>query len=165
MNVRQQLYKKHRLSGLSAYQAARKAGYAHATAIAAYKNIEKRIKFDELLVAHGLDNQSVVKVLGDGLNATRSVIVKELVADDDGCPQSVTRIVEVPDHSVRHKFLETFLKLRGDLKDIAPHNSVHIINMPTILVGGKELEYNIGSADAAEDTEHTGKVLPAPSRV
>lgn len=133
---------------MNAYQSAVKAGYSHNTAINAYKNIEKRLKFDDLLVKHGLDNQTVVKVLGDGLNATRSLVATELVSGDES-EHRVSKVIEVPDHAVRHRFLETFLKLRGDLKELAPHNSLTVVYMPTIKVGDKDLEYRIGSPDPA----------------
>jgi hypothetical protein len=117
MNVRQQLYKKNRLSGMNAYRSAIKAGYSHNTAIAAHRNIEKRIKFNDLLLKHGLDDHTVIQVLGDGLNANRSMARDKAFTDDDGKTQKITELVEVPDHSTRHKFLDTFLKIRGDLKD------------------------------------------------
>jgi hypothetical protein len=154
MNIRQQKYKKNRLAGMSAYQAAIKAGYRHATAINAYKNIEKRLKFDELLVKHGLDNQTVVKVLGDGLNATKSVVTSEVVSGESS-DHRVSKVLEVPDHGVRHKFLETFLKLRGDLKDLAPGNSVSVVVMQNIQVGDKTLEFNIGTPVTASDPQRT----------
>lgn len=49
------------------------------------------------------------KVLHDGLLATRTVDKVESNGD-------ITK-VEVPDHIVRHKYLETHLKMIGDLKD------------------------------------------------
>lgn len=66
MNVRQQLYKKYRLEGMNGYKSAIAAGYAHNTAIAVYRNIEKRINFPDLMVKHGLDDASLLKVVKDG---------------------------------------------------------------------------------------------------
>jgi len=113
MNIKQQKYKKYRLEGMSAYKAARKAGYAHATAWNAHKNIEKRCSFDELLAQAGMDNDTVFKVMGEGLNATKSFVVNNV--NEDG--EIEKEVVESADYQTRHKYLETLLKLRGKLKE------------------------------------------------
>lgn len=124
-----QLYKKYRFEGLNAYRAAIKAGYSHATAIGAYRNIEKRINFDDLLLRAGLDNETILKVLSDGLVATK--VVSAIIKDNEIVDNEVfegkaikesdkknVELVEVPDFNVRHRYLETLLKLRGELKEI-----------------------------------------------
>ena len=96
MNTRQQLYKKYRLEGYSKYTSARKAGYAHNTALQA-KNIEKYINMDYWLENEGLTDTALAKHAEKGLNATKQ---------------------NDPDWSVRHKYFDTILKLRGKLKDV-----------------------------------------------
>ena len=113
MTERQTKYKKFRLQGMSAYQAARKAGYAHNTAWNAHQNIESRCGFDELLAMAGMDNDTIFKVMGEGLNATKSFVVNNI--DGEGNIQK--EVVESSDYQTRHKYLETLLKLRGKLKE------------------------------------------------
>lgn len=118
MNVRQQAYKKYRLSGMSSYKAARKAGYAHATAWNAHKNIEKRCGFDELLAQAGMDNDTIFKVMGEGLNAVKSITVRK----PDGVGGFVDEVIDASDFQTRHKYLETLLKLRGKLQETTEEN-------------------------------------------
>ncbi len=84
---------------MNAYRSAIAAGYSHHTAIQAHRALERRLNFPDLLVKQGLDDDTVVQVLKDGLEATR-----------------IKSSGEVPDHVTRHKFLETLLRLRGDLQ-------------------------------------------------
>ena len=114
MNTRQQLYKKNRLSGMSAYQSAVKAGYSHATAIAAYKNIEKRINFDDALVKAGLDDNTLAKHAQEGLQATKVISANITYGDAD---EKTNDFIEVPDWASRHKYYDTILKLQNKLKD------------------------------------------------
>ena len=96
MNTRQQLYKYNRIKGMSAYKAAVAAGYSHNTAINAHRNIEKRCNFDDLLKAYGLDDDSILEVLRDGISRTSS----------NGKPDMVAKC-----------FVEIALKLSGRLKE------------------------------------------------
>lgn len=114
MNVRQQKYKENRLKGMSAYRSAIEAGYSHNTAIAATRNIEKRIDFDSLMKAHGLDDDSLLKVLKDGLS---------VVSSTTGQPNLTTK-----------SFLEIALKLGGKLKDRVEHTGKDGEVLPTPIV-------------------------------
>lgn len=139
MNVRQQKYKANRIKGMSAYKAAREAGYSHATAVRAYQNIEKRINFDEVLLRAGLTDELIGEVMYDGLTATRTLVNGE----------------KKPERMVRHRYLETYLKLSGKLKGDSVtlnNNRIIVVNMPAIKAGERELEYNIGSIDTSEDS-------------
>ena len=51
-----------------------------------------------------------------------NVIVEELSADG-----KATDFIEVPDFNVRHRYLETLLKLRGELKDIIEKHSEKLV--------------------------------------
>lgn len=132
---------------MNAYRSAIDAGYSHSTAANAHRALEKRIGFKDLLLKNGLDDSTVIKVLGEGLNATRAVPIDKVITDDDGKMLKITEIKEHADHGIRHKFLETFMKVRGDLKDMGASLQIGVVVMPTIKVGEKELVYNIGSPD------------------
>ncbi len=97
LNVRQQLYKKYRLQGLSQYRAARAAGYSHSTAWNAHVSIEKRCNFTEIMAKEGLDDQSLLQTIKEGI-AVRSQI--------SGNPTLVTKA-----------FVEIALKVSGRLKE------------------------------------------------
>lgn len=119
MNTRQQLYKKNRLSGMSAYQSAVRAGYSHYTAISAHRAIESRIDFDSLLVKHGLDDETLLQKLNEGLDAKRLVAADVIVRQENGelvATKNENNWVEYDDAQTRHKYIETALKLRGRLK-------------------------------------------------
>ncbi len=143
-SVRMQLYKKFRLEGLSGYKAAIKAGYSHATALNAHRNIEKRIKFDDMLVKAGLDNDTIMRVLGEGLVATKVISAMVIVKPNtDGTPNldikelpadsKTTDFIDVPDYNVRHRYLETLLKLKGELREIVESKSEKLVIIREII--------------------------------
>jgi len=101
VNTRQQLYKKHRLSGMSGYKAAIESGYAHNTAWNAHNKIEKRIGFDQILTKAGLDNDSLVQIAKEGLESLKAVGMAGRL---------------IPDYKTRHMYFDTVLKLKGLLK-------------------------------------------------
>lgn len=128
MNVRQQLYKKFRLEGYSKYASARKAGYAHNTAIAAKQNIENRLKnFEHELEMAGLTDIALAQHAQDGLNANK--VISAIIINQKNRPTSLADgelfeanektndFIEVSDWSARHKYFETILKLMDKLKD------------------------------------------------
>lgn len=57
----------------------------------------------------GLKRQLAYQRLNEGLSAVR--VIEEISADGD------PKTIEVPDMLVRHKYVETALKIFGDLKD------------------------------------------------
>lgn len=149
MNVRMQLYKKHRLAGMSAYRAAITAGYAHNTAIHASKNLEKRRSFKDFLTQNGIDDDKIVEVLKDGLNATKKVSIYYEKDAEGESKETGYEVDEVPDHPTRHKFLDTALELRGDKKPAGEkggftNNGIIYVKMETIKINGQPLEFDIG---------------------
>ncbi len=94
--------------GDSVSKAMLKAGYSPATA----KNpseLTERIGFKELLEIAGVSDEKLAKVLNEGLEATKAVVMG--VKSEDS-------FVDVqPDYAIRHKYLETSLKLKGHAKD------------------------------------------------
>ena len=105
-SLRARKYVKNVVAGMTDYQAAIDAGYSSKTAIKANAQIvEKSRGVKELLIElmerKGLTDDHLLDKLSDGLdNAT-----KIQGTQDD--------FVEVPDYAVRHKYLETGLKLKG----------------------------------------------------
>lgn len=153
-NIRRQLYKKNRLQGMSAYKAARAAGYAHYTALQAHKNIESRIKFDDLMVKHGLDNDTIMKVLGDGLSANKVISATVIVNKnkpgslEQDTPEVQERnadgksmdFIDIPDHSVRHRYLETLLKLKGELREMVAQKTEKVVIIRETVVEKKVVD-------------------------
>ena len=101
MNIKQQKYKINRLKGMSAYRSAIEAGYAHATALNAHRNIERRCNFDSLMAAHGLDDSTLLEVLKQGI---------AVVNLKTGLPDLTAKA-----------FLEIAFKLNGKLKERHEH--------------------------------------------
>jgi DNA-binding CsgD family transcriptional regulator len=67
----------------------------------------------------GITDEFMVGKLKEGMDATRTIVVK-------GGKDKPDKIIESSDHSVRHKFIETGLKLKGHLDkkvDIVHHKS------------------------------------------
>jgi len=103
ISIRARKYIKNKVSGMSDYQAAIKAGYKKGTAIAAKQNIEKpRVKEElyDLMDKKGLTNDKLLDVTSEGLEA------QKIHGTGDN-------FVEIADYAVRHKYLETALRLKG----------------------------------------------------
>lgn len=104
MTMRQQRYKKNRLMGMSQYNAARAAGYSHATAKNAFNNVEKRCDFRAILEQAGLTDQKVAETVADCLQADRAVVCDK-------------EIHEVPDNMTRLEAAKVIMKIKGHLVD------------------------------------------------
>ena len=100
-----------------------------------YENITK-LDFGELMEEGGLTDNKLRQKLDEGLEANRvlsaKIIHKEATTQTDD-------FIEVPDFAVRHKYLDTALKLKGrmiDRKDITTGGN------PIPILGGitKEVE-------------------------
>lgn len=126
MNIRQQKYKKFRLEGYSKYTAARKAGYTNSTALQAAR-LEARIDMDYWLEREGLTDPALAQHASDGLLAQKIIgYLHSYKKNRNGKVERVkpdecvsNEFVESPDWAVRHKYLETILKLRKKLTDKA----------------------------------------------
>jgi hypothetical protein len=95
------------LEGESAAGAGRLAGTEHGTAIMARPRVRSALV--EALEARGVGDARLAAVLDEGLSAQQRMVVYK---DGSAAP-------ECADHDVRHKFLSTALKIRGDLRDDA----------------------------------------------
>ena len=164
VDIRRQKYKKYRIEGLNAYQSAIKAGYSHSTALNAYRAIEAKIDFDALMIKHGLDDDTLMQELADGLKSMKVISamviinknkpgsleqaepeVKEKLADE-----KTIDFIDIPDRKTRHLYLVTALKLKGKLNEKIDVNAkLTVVEMKTIEIvkeGGvnRLLEFNIG---------------------
>lgn len=90
-------------NGGNASQAMLKAGYSAALASNPQK-LTRSETFQALMDKVGVTDDRLAEVLNDGLRASKTVIIgsgEDAFAD------------QVDDHAVRHKFLETGLRLKG----------------------------------------------------
>lgn len=110
------------LSGKSIVQAALSAGYSESYAHNLRLKDRKRVRsaMIEALEDRGLDAGRFAKVLDEGLTATKAIL-------EDG------RLVEMPDHGTRHRFLETGLKVSGYLKEPGVGLELGIISIPATM--------------------------------
>jgi len=108
--------------GGSVRRAMLKAGYTPTMA----KNPKKLTEtkgFKELMEEVGITDLKLAEVLNSGLNATR-VISAVGGKEANG---ATTDFIEVPDYAVRHKYLETGLKLKGHQQENNLPNVIQII--------------------------------------
>lgn len=102
-SIRARKYIKNKIAGMSDYQAAIKAGYSSNTALAAVQNIEKPMVKEtmaQMMDRMGLTDERLHQHLMDGLENANKI---------HGYNDN---FVEVPDYSVRHRYLETAYKLK-----------------------------------------------------
>ena len=113
-----------------------KAGYSPASA--RNSQVLKRTKTWQELMDKFLPDTLLQKVHKQGLHATQFI--------PRGIGKGETELVEVPDHSVRHKYLATAYKIKGkdttgeDSSDRIGHVSINII-APAALEQPKPVEY------------------------
>lgn len=100
-------------NGGNVSKAMRDAGYSEMTAKTPQKLTESKA-FNELM-AEAITDAKLIKVIDEGLTATKSFAIDE-------------SLVETPDHATRHKFLETALKVKGAFRDTPTGNTFNFIN-------------------------------------
>ena len=114
LSPREQLVVKSLLGGKTQSQALLDAGYSESMAMKQQKKVIGRARVQNALAAaledSGIDADLLAKTILEGLQAVR------VVSSGPGRPP-----IEVPDHNVRHKFLQTALDLRGDYPDKTIH--------------------------------------------
>jgi len=119
MNLRQRLYKKYRIQGLSGYKAAKLAGYSNTTALTSQKKLDSHCNFNDMMIKAGIDDDSIADILHQGLGAMKQICADVMIQNENGklvANKNSNDWIEVPDWSVRHKYIETVLKLQGRLK-------------------------------------------------
>lgn len=97
------------------------SGYSPNSATAPEKNLTSSKAWQELMDEYFPDQELMV-VGEEGLHAMKPIGALVLIKNGkDGKAETILKdnegMIEVPDHAVRHKYLETALKLKGRLKD------------------------------------------------
>lgn len=141
------------VKGSSIAKAMRKAGYSPSTAKRTNKLTNTK-GWQELLDQH-LSEEKLTQVLAEGLNATklsgtggmRMTLKAGGEVDEVGHSD-----LEVPDYAVRHKYLETGLKVRGRLKDNEPGGNTFNFNFLT-----EEQQKRVAGRLQARDTAGEGE--------
>ena len=120
------------LRGESVPKAMEKAGFTKNTARVACgkKARELAPTIQKLMEKQGITNQRLCKVLDDGLRATKVISANVIAQNGEGMADAhaMTKdFVEVDDFAVRHKYLETGLKLHGHMRDKDESQPTNII--------------------------------------
>jgi hypothetical protein len=100
-------------NGGSLGKAMRAAGYSNAMANNPAK-LTRSKGFMELLEEAGVTDERIAKVMNEGLEATKPVYRNNPISGE------VEILVETPDFGVRHKFLETAMKVKGHVAPETP---------------------------------------------
>jgi len=116
LNIRQRRFIKFYLESGNASAAALMAGYKNRQR--GGEIVSKLVNlglFQELLEQHGLTDNVLVRVLQEGLQATK--VIGYLNQKINGTQKVSDEFVEIPDYHCRHKYLETALKLKNKFLD------------------------------------------------
>ena len=96
-----------------------------------WENLTK-LDFSEFLEEAGISDQKLTKKLEEGLDANRVV---SAVNTKKEATASSNDFIDVPDYSVRHKYLETGLKLKKRLVDKVEHEVKGNQNINVMMYG------------------------------
>lgn len=124
------------VQGKTKRQAMKDAGYrgtpgsvsVKASHTLAKPNVQEALM--EAMTRAGIDVDTIAKTIRNGLTATKQEIVRKLEPTEDGSEAFTTTYEDVPDHNVRHKYLETTLKIGGMITQDAPNitNNFLLVN-------------------------------------
>jgi len=84
-----------------------------------------KLLFTDIMDRHGLTDDKLAAVLNEGLEAARSI---SAIAGTEANGGTVD-FVEVPDFAVRHKYLETALKLKDKFPSAKVESTVNLKNV------------------------------------
>lgn len=111
--------------GISMSQAMKDLNYSESYSNSPHRL--KRTKTWKKLMKECLPNSKLVRVVSEGLDANKVISARVIVnksrptSQADGelpvANSQTDDFIEVPDHAVRHKFVETALKMKGKLID------------------------------------------------
>lgn len=126
LTIKQRKFIKYYVELGNVTQAAKKAGYKHREAAYTFlQNSTVVHMFQELMDKHGITDEKLNAVLAEGLNANKVISANIVqVKNDDPTVQDkeahakTMDFIDIPDHSTRHRFLETAFKLKEKLKQI-----------------------------------------------
>jgi len=110
--------------GISMKQAMIDLGYSESYA---HSGQLKKTSTWQKLMRKYLPDKKLVKVIKEGLSADKVISARIIIKKGKPTPQadgelpvansSTNDFIEVPDHAVRHRFVETALKMKGKLVD------------------------------------------------
>lgn len=109
-----------------------------------YENM-KKLDISELMDSMGLTEHKLILKVQEGLDATRSI---SAIAGTEANGGTVD-FVDVPDYAVRHKYLETSLKLKGKLQKDSSTN-IQINNVIPILGGNTDVSGHNSNQEVVE---------------
>jgi len=153
MNVRQQLYKKNVILGMSKYNAAIAAGYSEGTARHHIKDLDNRVSMPDVMERQGITDKFISEKLLELLSATKVVgYLHQYKQGSKGVTEKIepdevvsNEFVEVPDWGARAKGVELVGKFSGKLRDkVDLSASFTYTEMRRIIIDGKPQELNIG---------------------
>jgi len=114
LTIREKRLIKGVVSGLTGAEAARRAGYSAKSASQLASETLAKPKVQSALLAAmekaGITDDRIAQVMDEGLKANR--VVSARVTNKDA-EVDTDDFIEVPDHAVRHKFLETAIDVKG----------------------------------------------------
>lgn len=129
INIRERKFAAGIIKGLSAAEAMRQAGYAETTAT--HKQAEKLEKVGvyiaKLMEQKGPTDDRLLETLKKGLRATKKIPCNTTIrtsgknndpVEEPSAREMTRHFIEVEDYAIRHKYLETGLKLRGYLSKV-----------------------------------------------
>ncbi|MCD6346473.1 MAG: hypothetical protein J7L96_03535 [Bacteroidales bacterium] len=103
----------------------RRLGISHQAVNSRLQKIQKKVSFAELMDNMGLTDDYLTSKLREGMSATKKIIkIKQI----KGTKKTKTEIIEVPDMSIRHKYIHTALESKKIIRDPKDTNN-HIIGI------------------------------------
>ncbi len=98
----------------------------HTANVMGSQNLVK-LGISEILHNAGITDEKLAQVMSDGLDANRVISARIVITKSDDPTVADQRantktddFIEIPDHAIRHKFMETAYKLKGQLSTNQP---------------------------------------------
>ena len=113
-------------------QLIRESGYKETVVIKPHEVFESR-GFKMALLEAGITDNRLTKVMNQGLTATNKRYAKN---KETG---KLTVVASEPDHAIRHKYLETVLKVRGDLNATSQSTPAPVNQQNNFFINGDEV--------------------------
>jgi hypothetical protein len=132
LTIKQRKFIKYYLELGNATEAVIKAGYDvkdnESAAQIGYENLRK-LDYEDFMEAAGITDSLLQQKIVEGLDANRTISANVIVKSND--PKIKTKsatardidFIDVPDFAIRHKYLETALKLKKRLIDRIQHST------------------------------------------
>lgn len=127
LSLKQRKFIKFYLESGNASESALKSGYKNRQR--GFELVSKFVNsnlFQKLLEQNGLNDNELIKVLKEGLQATK--VIGYLNQKTNGTQKVSDEFVEIPDHNCRHRYLETALKLKHLYPEKEEHTQQEAVN-------------------------------------